>query len=95
MGRYKSQNPHKKKLYHKKQARTKRRKRDIDQIHNDILAFNNQINVQYDLSLPGGGQFYCVNCARHFVDSITLNMHKKSKRLKVQLDWENTPQKSS
>lgn len=37
--------------------------------------------------LPGLGQFYCVPCARHFADAVTLETHNQSKlhrrRIKV------------
>ncbi|KJE95932.1 hypothetical protein CAOG_06321 [Capsaspora owczarzaki ATCC 30864] len=31
------------------------------------------------MDLPGLGQFYCVACARYFIDELSLNVHFKSK----------------
>ena len=36
----------------------------------------------YDDDLPGGGQFYCVETATHFVDAKALADHKKSRYYK-------------
>lgn len=33
----------------------------------------------YDDELPGGGQFYCVETAKHFIDATALADHKKTK----------------
>ena len=53
-----------------KSRKTKRYQRDIDQIVNDlqpqnIIKFN---NLEVDEDLPGLGQFYCVFCAKYFIN---------------------------
>lgn len=64
--------PTKRKKYHhgitteKKKYRTKRRRRDIDQIVLEDLTPDTKVKLEnqpFDLDLPGGGQFYCVHCA--------------------------------
>jgi len=64
--------PTKRRKYHqgitteKKKYRTKRRKRDIDQIVLQDLVPERKLQLEnqpIDLDLPGGGQFYCVYCA--------------------------------
>jgi bud site selection protein 20 len=35
--------------------------------------------IPYDDELPGGGQYYCVETAKHFIDARALQDHKKTK----------------
>ena len=35
---------------------------------------------KFDEDLPGGGQFYCKETDRHFINAQALAAHKKSKR---------------
>ena len=53
----------------------------MDQIHEDLKPTSVQklANQPVDYELPGMGQFYCLQCARHFVDEHTLVAHRKSK----------------
>ena len=72
----------------KKHHDTKRRKRDIDQIQDDIIKEKETgENTLFEISddLPGLGQFYCVCCARHFHDSTTLAVHTITKDHKRRL----------
>ncbi|CAG0914501.1 unnamed protein product, partial [Notodromas monacha] len=64
-----------------KAFKTKRRKRDLDEIDEDLKPSKaKQLrNMPVDDDLPGGGQHYCVHCARHFVDEFTLQHHLRSK----------------
>ncbi|XP_073522730.1 zinc finger protein 593 [Phyllobates terribilis] len=61
--------------------KTKRRVKDIDQIHEDLLLENAHrlLNQEIDYSLPGNAQHYCIHCARYFVDLKTLKEHFKTK----------------
>ncbi|KAG8539701.1 hypothetical protein GDO81_020509 [Engystomops pustulosus] len=45
--------------------KTKRRVKDIDQIHEDLLPENARqlLNQEIDYSLPGNAQHYCIHCA--------------------------------
>jgi len=36
----------------------------------------------FDADLPGGGLYYCVETARHFISQDALDKHKKSKQYK-------------
>ncbi len=64
--------PMRRKKYHygntteAKKYRTKRRRRDLDQIVLEDLIPQTKTQLEnqpFDLDLPGGGQFYCVPCA--------------------------------
>ena len=72
----------------KKQHDVKNRRRDIDQIQDDLIketATQQPISFEVDDDLPGLGQFYCIVCARHFNDAITLDIHKSTKDHKRRL----------
>lgn len=64
-----------------------RRDKDIDQIQDEIEleqatgvpVVQRLVPNTYDDELPGGGQFYCVETARHFTDAKALADHKKTK----------------
>lgn len=74
---------------YKKQHDTKRRRRDVDQIQDDLkkeVDTGKTVEFEYDEDLPGGGQFYCIHCARHFADQLTLNAHKRTKDHKRRCD---------
>ncbi|KAJ1363931.1 hypothetical protein KIN20_023897 [Parelaphostrongylus tenuis] len=59
----------------------KRPGKDIDQIHEDMKPSKaaKLLNQEVDLDLPGDGQFYCIECARYFIDEKTMKGHQKSK----------------
>ena len=80
----------KKKGFRKSRA-TKVRKRDIDQIQDELkeadpkaAAVANSRRV-FDPDLPGGGLFYCVETGRHFATAKALADHKKTKGYKKRL----------
>lgn len=63
------------------------RAKDTDQIQEEIekAAENGQTVgdiIAYDEDLPGGGQFYCVETGKHFIDAKALADHKKSRYYK-------------
>ncbi|KAJ1455158.1 zinc finger protein 593-like protein [Pelagophyceae sp. CCMP2097] len=66
---------------------TKRRNRDVDQIHDDIakIADKGPQPIEYDDDIPGGGQFYVVETGRHFTDQRGVDDHKKSRLYKRRL----------
>lgn len=71
-----------------KSIRTRRRTRDLDQIQDDIAKQQENPTLAdrpVDLELPGLGQHYCIQCARHFIDQHTLDEHTKSKVHKKRL----------
>jgi len=64
----------------KRNFRTENRGRDLDQIFSDLEhpeRFEKKPTVDPDL--PGQGQFYDRECARHFQTSDALEKHLKSK----------------
>mmetsp|Transcript_22518 Transcript_22518/g.28414 ORF Transcript_22518/g.28414 Transcript_22518/m.28414 type:complete len:124 (-) Transcript_22518:202-573(-) len=61
------------------------RAKDTDQIQEEItksIETGKPIAFEYDDDLPGGGQFYCVETAKHFADAKGLADHKKSRYYK-------------
>merc|ERR1711936_111188 len=65
----------------KSRWKTKNRKRDYDQLAEDAKPENalKLLNQEHDLELAGDAQFYCVSCARYFIDNNSLNSHHRSK----------------
>ena len=66
----------------KKHHDTKRRRRDIDQIQDELeKAAETGVAKTFepDDDLPGMGQHYCPECARHFDNALTLKVHKTTK----------------
>ena len=62
---------------------TKRRRRDVEQVFDDMTKKEQLETAQpFDDDLPGCGQFYCVETARYFVDQQALDDHKKSRAYK-------------
>ena len=77
-----------KKKEYKKGHDVKRRRRDVDQIQDDLIKeveSGTKFTVEIDDDLPGRGQFYCTFCARHFADQVTLTTHEASKDHKRRL----------
>ncbi len=73
---------------YKKHHDTKRRRRDIDQIQDDVAKekdLNAKIEFEIDEDLPGLGQCYCTPCGRHFHDEATLTAHQETKLHKRRL----------
>jgi hypothetical protein len=67
---------------YKKTHDTKRRRRDIDQIQDDLKkeeVVGKKMEFEIDEDLPGLGQYYCTFCARHFMSQETLETHEKTK----------------
>ncbi|XP_060530764.1 zinc finger protein 593 homolog [Cylas formicarius] len=71
----------------KKKYKTKRRTRDLDEIHEDLKPHNSQqlLKQEIDLDKPGNAQFYCIHCARYFINSQALQEHFTTKLHKRRL----------
>jgi hypothetical protein len=79
----------KKKIY-KKSICTARRPRDIDQIQDDLeqeQKEGSKLTFEVSDDLPGLGQYYCTQCARHFIDETTLRHHTASKLHKRRFEF--------
>ncbi|KAJ8953072.1 hypothetical protein NQ318_013414 [Aromia moschata] len=52
-----------------------------DEIDEDITPGNAKqlLNQDVDLDKPGGAQFYCLHCARYFINNTALQDHFKTK----------------
>lgn len=82
-----------------------RRDKDIDQIQDEIelsketgVPITNRLIPEFDDDQPGGGQFYCVETGKHFVDAKALADHKKTKFYKrrcKELEKEKYTQKTA
>jgi len=82
-GGYRRSRTHKARKAFSKSCRTRRRVKDLDQIHEDLAK--PVIVAPYDEDLPGGGQFPCIECARHFQNFADLVGHRKNKLHKKRL----------
>ncbi|ELT95497.1 hypothetical protein CAPTEDRAFT_132341 [Capitella teleta] len=67
--------------------RTRRKTKDIDQIHEDMKPGTaaKLLSQEVDLDLPGSGQFYCLHCAKHFISEEALKKHFRGKPHKKRL----------
>ncbi|XP_003227414.1 zinc finger protein 593 [Anolis carolinensis] len=70
-----------------RQWKTKRRRRDLDQIHGDMHPEKaaKLLRQEPDPDLPGSAQHYCLHCARYFVDLKSMKDHFRSKVHKKRL----------
>ncbi|XP_076231212.1 zinc finger protein 593 homolog [Calliopsis andreniformis] len=78
---YKRRKYHRGDTHLKKGWRTKRRTKDLDEIDEDLKDENVKklLNQEVDLDKPGAGQYYCVHCARHFINNTALQDHFTTK----------------
>ena len=67
-----------------KNRRTRNKTKDHNQNEEDIQPekIKKKKNPEIDENLPGLGQFYCVFCARYFVNQKSLDDHYKTKEHK-------------
>uniref|UniRef100_UPI00358DD9E8 zinc finger protein 593 n=1 Tax=Myxine glutinosa TaxID=7769 RepID=UPI00358DD9E8 len=70
-----------------KNFKGKRRRKDLDEVHVDILPGRAErlLRQDPDPDLPGEGQHYCLHCARHFIDQRALKEHFRTKVHKKRL----------
>ncbi|XP_051892594.1 zinc finger protein 593 [Pristis pectinata] len=61
--------------------KTKRRTKDLDQIHEDMKPENASklLHQEVDCDITGNAQFYCLHCARYFIDQRSLKEHFRTK----------------
>ncbi|XP_018804241.1 PREDICTED: zinc finger protein 593 homolog [Bactrocera latifrons] len=60
--------------------RVRSRRRDLDQIDDDLQKKSAElINQQVDLEQTGFAQFYCVHCAKYFIDDHAMQAHFRTK----------------
>ncbi|EDW82038.1 uncharacterized protein Dwil_GK25345 [Drosophila willistoni] len=60
--------------------RVRNRRRDLDQIDTDLQTRSAElINQGVDLEKPGFAQFYCVHCAKYFINDTALQGHFRTK----------------
>mmetsp|Transcript_50164 Transcript_50164/g.58570 ORF Transcript_50164/g.58570 Transcript_50164/m.58570 type:complete len:129 (+) Transcript_50164:90-476(+) len=82
----KKPNKHSKLKKYKRKTWLARRAKDTDQIQDEIEKAKETgtslTEVAFDDDLPGGGQFFCVETGKHFIDAKALADHKKSRYYK-------------
>ncbi|XP_032671920.1 zinc finger protein 593 homolog [Odontomachus brunneus] len=78
---YKRKKQHRGDTHLKKGWRTKRRKKDLDEIDEDLKEQNIEqlLNQEVDFDKPGSAQHYCVHCARYFINETALKTHFNTK----------------
>ncbi|XP_055512567.1 zinc finger protein 593 [Leucoraja erinacea] len=61
--------------------KTKRRTKDLDQVHEDMKPENASklLHQAADCDVTGNAQFYCLHCARYFIDQRSLKEHFRTK----------------
>jgi bud site selection protein 20 len=74
-----------KKKQYKRKVWLCHRDKDVDQIQDEIEKGMHSEKPTFDDELPGGGQFYCVETGKHFINSEALEKHKKTKFFKRRL----------
>lgn len=70
-----------------KKYRTRRKTKDLDQIHEDMKPEKSKdlLNQEVDLDKPGCAQHYCLTCARYFIDQKAMKEHFRTKLHKRRL----------
>ena len=79
-------NTAKNKVFHRI-MKTKHFQKHADQKYEDIQPENihKYENQPLNEELPGLGQFYCIHCAKYFINATSLEGHKKTKDHKRQV----------
>ncbi|CAB1432476.1 unnamed protein product [Pleuronectes platessa] len=89
MGKSCSYGSHKsdKKKHIAKTWKTKRKTKDLDQIHSDMKPETaaQLLKQEVDFDVTGCAQHYCLHCARYFVDMRSLKEHFRTKLHKKRL----------
>ena len=70
---------------HKSKSKTRRRTRDLDQIHADLCSDKHLAqwkDTKATEDLPGLGRYYCTECAKWFEGSHSLESHRRGKNHK-------------
>lgn len=71
---------------YKKARRTRRRKKDVDQIQDEIKLHSiGKFKQELDEDLPAMGQIRCIPCSRFFINERTLQQHSRTKDHKKRL----------
>lgn len=83
-GGYRRSRTHKGRKAFSKSCRTRRRTKDLDQVQQDLQKGDTLVH-EYDEDLPGGGQFPCIPCAKHFQSATDLAEHCRGKTHKKRL----------
>uniref|UniRef100_U5EIH7 Zinc finger protein 593 homolog n=1 Tax=Corethrella appendiculata TaxID=1370023 RepID=U5EIH7_9DIPT len=60
--------------------RLRNRKKDLDEIDQDLKTKSDQLlNQDVDLDKPGFAQFYCIHCATYYINERAMQDHFKTK----------------
>jgi bud site selection protein 20 len=71
----------------------KRRGKDLDEIIDDMKPHKSArlLHQPIDVDIPGNAQFYCLTCARYFVDQSTIDQHSTTKAHKRRIKMLKEP----
>jgi bud site selection protein 20 len=85
-GAPKSKSKSKRRFYKRMHLDLKNRTKDTDQIQDDMKRIAEGVAVvEKSDDLPGSGENYCIECARHFISKEMLTHHQLSKQHKRQV----------
>ena len=79
---------HKHKQIKKANLKTKRYRRDVDQVVLEDMEPENSeklLNQELDEYKPGLGQHYCLKCARYFISDASIQTHFRTKEHKKRM----------
>lgn len=71
----------------RRKLRLKRRTKDLDQIDDDLKpgVVENLLSRPVDFDKPGMAQFYCVHCAKDFINGDAFKAHIRGKPHKIRV----------
>merc|ERR1712127_340200 len=77
---YKRRKYHRGETHIRKKYKGKRRTKDLDEIDNDLNHNSKELLAQpVDVEKAGNAQYYCIHCARYFIDEHALSHHYRTK----------------
>ncbi|KAI9550045.1 hypothetical protein GHT06_003093 [Daphnia sinensis] len=77
---YKRRKYHRGETHIRKKYKGKRRTKDLDEIDNDLKNNSESLLAQkIDVEKAGNAQYYCIHCARYFIDEHSLTHHYRTK----------------
>ncbi|EFX69887.1 hypothetical protein DAPPUDRAFT_231670 [Daphnia pulex] len=77
---YKRKKYHRGETHIRKKYKGKRRTKDLDEIDNDLKHNSESLLAQkIDVEKAGNAQYYCIHCARYFIDEHSLSHHYRTK----------------
>jgi len=77
---YKRRKYHRGETHIRKKYKGKRRTKDLDEIDNDLNHNSKELLAQpVDVEQTGNAQYYCIHCAKYFIDEHAITHHYRTK----------------